>query len=85
MISLHDVKALEQLYTTHNVHFDKHPSVQLFTLPLTGKSILVYEKSTNWRQRRKAMSPAFYKGKLHHLIEIASAEVKNTMKRFDLL
>ena len=55
MISLHDTKAIKQLYTTNNVHFDKHPSVQLFTLPLTGKSILVYEKSTNWRQRRKAM------------------------------
>lgn len=85
IVALHDVKALEQLYTTHNVHFDKHPSIQLITLPLTGKSILFDETSTNWRQRRKAMSPAFYKGKLHYLIEIASSEVKNTIKRFDML
>lgn len=49
LVVLHDVKALEQLYTTHNKHFDKHPSVQMITLPLTGKSILFDETSTNWR------------------------------------
>ena len=31
------------------------------------------------------MSPAFYKGKLHHLIQIATAQVEKTMKHFDLL
>ena len=44
------------------------------------KKVLIGARDANY-----AMPPAFYKGKLHNLIEIASAEVKNTMKRFDLL
>ena len=49
LVVLHDVKAVEQLYTTHNMFFDKHPSVQVITQLLTGKSILFDETSTNWR------------------------------------
>lgn len=66
-----DVTVVEQLYTTHNAAFDKHPSVQNITMKLTGHSILFDESSTNWRARRKAMAPAFYKGKLQGLVRIA--------------
>jgi cytochrome P450 len=73
------------LYTTHNVHFDKHPQVQLVTLNLLGKSILFDESSDSWRQRRKAMSPAFYKGKLAGLVSIARSEVDDKVERFKKL
>lgn len=84
-MTIHDVKVVEALYTTHNQFFDKHPSVQNFTLRFLGKSILFDESSKNWRDRRKAMTPAFYKGKLQGLIEIAKKQVARTMERFESL
>jgi hypothetical protein len=64
LLVIADVEVMESLYTTHNVHFDKHPLVQNLTLYLTGKSILFDESTPSWRLRRKGLSPAFYKGKL---------------------
>lgn len=61
---INDVNVVEQLYTTYNAYFDKHPEVQTAMWRLTGKSILFDETSTEWKNRRKAISPAFYKGKL---------------------
>lgn len=49
---------------------------------LTGKSILFAETSDDWRKSRKAMSPAFYKGKLENLVEIAKQAVSTTLQRF---
>jgi cytochrome P450 len=71
MVLINDVKIVEQLYTTHNEYFDKHPIIQNLTLKLTGRSILFEESTANWRLRRKGLSPAFYKGKLKGLIRIA--------------
>ena len=74
---------MESLYTTHNSHFDKHPIVQNLTLNLTGKSILFDESTPSWRQRRKGLSPAFYKGKLQGLIEISKKSVSETVKHLE--
>ena len=63
-LSCNDVEVVEALYTTHNIFFDKHQSAQNLTLRFLGKSILFDETTTNYRNRRKAMTPAFYKGKL---------------------
>ena len=49
---------------------------------LTGESILFAETTDDWRKSRKAMSPAFYKGKLEHLVEIAKQAVRSTLDRF---
>jgi len=78
-LTIADVNIVERLYTTYNALFDKHPSIQNLTLNLTGRSILFDESSESWRMRRKAMSPAFYKGKLQGLIEIAKRSVKDTI------
>lgn len=48
-VVINDVKIVEQLYTTHNALFDKHPLIQNLTLKLTGRSILFDESSKNWR------------------------------------
>jgi len=37
----------------------------------------------DWRTSRKAISPAFYKGKLEKLVEMAKEAVKTTKARFD--
>jgi hypothetical protein len=44
-LSVCDVNVVEQLYTTHNALFDKHPLVQNLTINLTGRSILFDESS----------------------------------------
>ena len=49
---------------------------------LTGDSILFAETSDDWRKSRKAISPAFYKGKLENLVEIAKQAVSTTLTRF---
>ena len=46
---------------------------------LTGDSILFSETTAEWKSRRKALSPAFYKGKLVHMVEIARESVKFTI------
>ena len=50
---------------------------------LTGESILFSETSAEWRARRKALSPAFYKGKLYKMIEIARRSVQITLNNLD--
>ena len=40
------------------------------------------ETSDDWRKSRKVMSPAFYKGKLEKLMEIAKQAVGTTLARF---
>lgn len=81
-LGIADVKVVEALYTTKNKYFDKHPLVKDLSECLTGESILFAETSDDWRKSRKAMSPAFYKGKLEQLVEIAKGAVEKTRKRF---
>lgn len=85
LLVIADVEVMESLYTTHNAHFDKHPIVQNLTLNLTGKSILFDESTPSWRQRRKGLSPAFYKGKLQGLIEISKDSVRETVMHLENL
>lgn len=52
---------------------------------LLGDSILFTESTKSWKQRRQAMTPAFYKGKLQALVQIAKDSVLRTCDRFDTL
>ena len=79
---IRDVKVVEAMYTTKNKYFDKHPLVKDLSMCMTGESILFAETTEDWRKSRKAMSPAFYKGKLEHLIEISRQAVRTTVARF---
>ena len=81
-LAICDVKVVEAMYTTKNKYFDKHPLVKDLSLCLTGDSILFAETSEDWRKSRKAMTPAFYKGKLENLVEIAKKAVRTTHARF---
>ena len=81
-IGIKDVKVVEAMYTGKNKYFDKHPLVKDLAKCLTGDSILFAETSDDWRKSRKAISPAFYKGKLENLVEIAKQAVDTTLTRF---
>ncbi len=82
---LSDVKAIEELYTKYNHCFTKHPYIQQITECLLGRSILFNESNAEMKARRAALTPAFYKGKLQGIIDIAKAQVAKTMMRFDEL
>lgn len=49
MLSICDVEVVEQLYTTHNSHFDKHPIIIGLTKVLLGESILFANSNQSWK------------------------------------
>jgi len=75
-----DPKVVEAIYTTRNSAFTKNDYLQSFLINLIGNSVLFEETNENWRQRRKAMTPAFYKEKLRGLVTLASQAVKKSIK-----
>ena len=82
-LGIADVKVVEAMYTTKNKYFDKHPIVGDLSFCLTGDSILFASTTEDWRKSRKAISPAFYKGKLESLVDMAKIAVVKTVDRFD--
>ena len=75
-VLISDPLVVEAMYTSKNKYFNKHPIVKELTLCLTGRSILFAETSKEWKEARKTLSPAFYKGKLIKLVEIARESVR---------
>ena len=65
---LNDVRIAEQLFTTYNQYFDKQPMMQRVTEHFLGDSILFGQNSKEHKFKRKALAPAFYRGKLQELI-----------------
>ena len=80
---MQDPAVVEAMYTTKNKYFDKHPLIKDLCYPLIGDSILFAETTQDWKKSRKAMSPAFYKGKLVQLVEIAKLSVEQTLLKFE--
>ena len=80
-----DVRVVEAMYTTKNKYFDKHPITADFTQVLMGSSILFSKTTHEWKTSRKAMSPAFYKGKLIQMIEIAKLSMRTTLSKLRTL
>ena len=84
-MNIHDPKIVEAMYTTKNKYFDKHPLIKDLAFVLTGESILFTKTTENWKTSRKAISPAFYKGKLIQMMDIAKGAMRKTHKRFEAL
>lgn len=74
-------KIVEDMYTKQNKYFDKHELIRELTRRLTGDSILFADTNETWRNRRKALAPTFYKGKLVNMVEIAKGSVRKTINR----
>jgi len=81
-LHISDPKIVQDLYTTNNKYFDKHPIVRTATIRLLGNSILFSDTNAEWRKRRTAFSPAFYKGKLIKMVEIAKSCVRKTVNKW---
>ena len=64
-----------------NKYFDKHPLVKDLIHCLTGESILFAETTQDWKESRQALTPAFYKGQLEKLTEIAKQAISKTVER----
>lgn len=78
-----DPKMTEDIYTTNNKYFTKHPLVGSLLAPFFGKSILASDSNDEWRARRKALAPTFYKGKLVKMVEIAKESVRSTINSWN--
>ena len=52
---------------------------------LLGRSILFSDTNAEWKKRRTAFAPAFYKGKLVKMVEIAKESVRTTINRWKKL
>ena len=83
MLVICDPAVVAELYTSKNKYFDKHPLTKKTAYCLTGESILFAETTQDWKDTRKAMSPAFHKGKLENLTECAKIAMETTVKRFE--
>jgi len=79
-----DVKFMEAIYVTHNHLYNLDPILPPLFWRFTGGSILTSETSEHWRQRRKAMAPAFYKERLRGVVKLAAETVKNSIKRMKI-
>ena len=75
-VLISDPNVVESMYTTNNKFFDKHPIIKDLTLCMLGKSILFTETSKEWKEARMTISPAFYKGRLINLVEIARESIR---------
>ena len=75
---IHDPKIVEAMYSTKNKYFDKHPIIKELAFVLTGESILFAETTDNWKKSRKAISPAFYQGKLVKMMSLAREAMRKT-------
>jgi len=78
-----DPKIVEAMYTSKNKFFDKNPHYRILHKPMFGDSILLAETTPQWREDRKAISPAFYKGKLENLIDCARESVRKSFKMLE--
>ena len=59
-LTIQDPVVVGELYTSKNKYFDKHPLTKEISRCLTGESILFAETTKDWKDTRKAISPAFY-------------------------
>ena len=78
-----DPTVVEAMYTSKNKYFDKHPLIKNSALCFTGNSILLRETSKEWKKARQTLSPAFYKGKLLSLFELARNSIRVTVNRLN--
>ena len=70
---------VNEIYVTKNKYFDKHESIGNSLYPLVGDSILFQKSNEIWREKRRALSSVFYKGKIIRMIENIQVAIKTTM------
>ena len=69
-IKISDPVIVQELYTTYNSLTDKRGQARDVVSPILGDSILLSKNDEIWKTRRKALSHAFYKDRLGHMLEV---------------
>ena len=69
-VKISDPGLVQELYTTYNQFTDKRGQARDVLAPLFGDSILFSINDGLWKTRRKALSHAFYKDRLSHMLEV---------------
>lgn len=60
---------LNELYTTKNKYFDKHPKMYNLFKEIAGNTIVLLPTNELYITKRKHLSVAFYKEKMIHMFE----------------
>lgn len=81
-VSVSDPKIIQAMCTTHNVIFSKHHFTGDYLRRFLGSTIILSETNEHWKKRRASIAPAFYKGKLVGLVELAKSIVTETLTRW---
>ncbi len=74
-----DPDMLNEISTTKNKYFDKHPALKNIFAPLIKNSIIFDESNQLWATKRKTLSAAFYKEKLLKMIVLIKRELKKSL------
>ena len=86
-IKISDPVIVQELYTTYNNLTDKRGQARDLLSPMLGDSILFSKNDEIWKTRRKAISHAFYKDKISHMLEVfkdtVGAEFEKLSKEID--
>ena len=64
-----DPHVFKDLYTTNNKLIDKTGQGEMMFKQLLGESFVFSKGDHIWRQKRKAVSHAFYKERLTHMMD----------------
>lgn len=70
-----DPEVASDLYNKHNKWIDKCDDSARSFDALLGSSLLFGPTDEDWRRKRKACSHAFYKDRLHHMLEVLKGKI----------
>ena len=65
-----DPHVLKDLYTTNNKLIDKTGQGEMMFKQMLGESFVFSKGDEIWKQKRKAVSHAFYKERLAHMMDM---------------
>ena len=74
-----DPSLVEDIFVRCNKYITKSPHIKNMMYPLMGESILLSESNSDWSNKRKVLSTAFYKDKLIKMIEIIKELLKEAV------
>lgn len=68
MLIISDPELVKELYFQKNQHMEKSSKMARILSRFIGRSILFYRSDEVWAEKRKHLSSAFYKDKLHPMM-----------------
>jgi cytochrome P450 len=64
VLFINDPEIVQEMYTTQNKYFDKHPYIKNLFAPLMGEGLIFDRSNERWAKKRKALSITFYKDRM---------------------